>query len=121
MKKLASALALGVLLVGCASNPPPQPITVPLPPPPPSGEPSGFIGLSANDLRVAYGTPSFVRKENGAEMWRYDRKDCRAFFFLYTKDNAQAVRHVETLPHGRDSATDPACLQALHGRRAPAS
>lgn len=121
MKKVASALAFCVLAAGCASSPPPQPVTVPLPPAPPSGEPSGFIGLSANDLRLAYGAPSFVRKENGAEMWRYDRKDCRAFFFLYAKNNAQAVRHVETLPHGRDSATDPACLEALSGRRAPSS
>jgi hypothetical protein len=101
-----------LLLAACASQPP-QPATVPLPPPPSSGEPAGLIGLSANDLRVAFGVPAFVRKENGSEMWRYDGKNCRIFFFLYAKGDAQAVRHVETLPHGRDSAFDSTCLGLL--------
>ncbi len=120
MSKIVSALGVCLLLGACASQPP-SPATVPLPPPPPSGEPAGLIGLSANDLRATFGAPSFVRKENGTEMWRYDGKDCRAFFFLYAKDNAQAVRHVETLPHGRDSASDSTCLEFLRGHRSPVS
>jgi hypothetical protein len=120
MNKFASAIGVCLLLGACASQPPP-PATVPLPLPPPSGEPPGFVGKSANDLRATFGAPSFVRKENGAEMWRYDSKDCRAFFFLYTKDNAQTVRHVETLPHGRDNAADFTCLNFLREHRPPVS
>jgi len=120
MKRVTGIIAICVLLAACASQPP-QPTMVRLPPPPPSGEPPGLIGLSAGDVRTAFGTPTFVRKENGAEMWRYDGKDCRTFFFLYTKDSAQAVRHVETLPHGRDSAFDANCLGLLHDGQRPVS
>jgi len=120
MKRIAPVLGICLLLGGCAARSV-QPVTVPLPPPPPSGEPAGVVGLSANDLRIAFGVPAFVRKENGTELWRYDGKDCRAFFFLYIKDGQQVVRHVETLPHARDSAFDPICLELLRARRAPVS
>jgi hypothetical protein len=44
-------------------------------------------------------------------MWRYDAGSCRVFFFL-TGAPAK-VQHIETLPRGRDGATDPQCLTAL--------
>ena len=108
------AVCLCAMLSACASRPP-TPI-VPLPPPPPSGEPSGLIGLSAHDLRGSFGAPNFVRKENGAEMWRYDGANCHAFFFLYPQGDSHAVRHVETAPQGRRTAADATCLAALRAR-----
>ena len=110
MTRTVAIFCLCVLLSACASQ---QPQTVPLPPPPPSGEPASLVGLTANDLHGFFGTPAFIRKENGAEMWRYDGADCHAFFFLYQDGGAQIVRHVETAPQGNGSAADAKCLTAL--------
>ena len=112
MNKLVP-VGLCLLLCACASRPAP---TVPLPPPPPSGEPADVVGLSAGDLRGIFGAPTFVRKENGSEMWRYDAGACHAFFFLYPNGPSQAVRHVETIPRGADAAANANCLATLRGR-----
>jgi hypothetical protein len=64
-------------------------------------------------LRELFGAPAFVRKDGVAEMWRYDGPGCKAFFFLYPFADALSVRHVETLPRGRDIAADETCLNAL--------
>ena len=111
MSRSVLAACLCAMLSACASRPPPQ--TMPLPPPPPSGEPASLVGVSAGDLRGHFGAPAFVRKENGAEMWRYDGAGCHAFFFLYQQGGAETVRHVETVPRGRASAADAGCLTAL--------
>jgi hypothetical protein len=67
--------------------------------------------MAASGLQAVFGRPAFVRKDGSTEMWRYDGAACRAFFFLY--GTPPAVRHVETLPHGADSAADIACLTTL--------
>lgn len=110
MKRLAIAL---VLLLGACAAPSPQQA---LPEPPPKGEPAGMIGLSGPQLQARLGNAAFTRRENGSELWRYDGKDCRAFFFLYAEGGKMVVRHVETVPHGK-SAVDPACLNALGAKR----
>ena len=106
-------------LAGCASQPgrAPAPSSIQsIPAAPPRGEPSEYLNLQAAALQVDFGKPAFVRKDGVTELWRYDGKDCRAFFFLYGAP--LAVRHVETLPHGRSESADKACLTAL---RTPAS
>ena len=108
------AAALFLLLAACAAQ---TPQSVALPSAPPSGEPSGYAGLAASELRTAFGAPAFVRKEGTTEIWRYDSPRCRAFFFLYGQTGAQTVRHVETLPRGATMAADTTCLDAM---RAPA-
>jgi hypothetical protein len=113
MIRSVPAVCLSVMLAACASRPL-TPITSL--PPPPSGEPSGLIGLSAQDLRGSFGTPTFVRKENGAEMWRYDGAGCRAFFFLYPQGDSRIVGHVETIPRGARIAADASCLAGLRAR-----
>lgn len=115
MKRLAIGLLM--LLSACASAPTPAPL-VPLPPPPPRGEPAEFMGQSGSQLRAALGTPAFTRKESGSEMWRYDTRQCRIFFFLYPAGMGLSVRHIETLPHAKDAATDPVCLSVLRGKPA---
>jgi hypothetical protein len=109
-----------LLLAGCAARAP-APVTRPataIPPGPPRGEPSAFLNLRAQALEAAFGRPAFVRRDGTTEMWRYDGAVCRAFFFLYGGKGTEVVRHVETLPHGRDQAADMACLTAL--RTSPA-
>jgi hypothetical protein len=102
------------MLSACASRPATP--TMPLPAPTSSRDPAKPVGLSAQDLREFFGTPAFVRKENGAEMWRYDGADCRTFFFLYLQGDSQIVRRVETMPPGAKDAADANCLAALRAR-----
>ena len=114
MIRRVAILSLTLLLGACAAKtqlaPPPQP-TASIPPAPPRGEPSQFMNMAATSLQAAFGKPAFVRKDGATELWRYDGAACRAFFFLY--GSPLAVRHVETLPHGSQSAWDGACLSAL--------
>lgn len=82
----------------------------------PAGEPPGIAGLASTQIRLAYGAPSFVRKDGAVEIWRYDGQNCRAFFFFYPSDGIQKVRHVETSPRGSTIAADVTCLDALHAQ-----
>ena len=109
-------LSLALLAGACAAKPPqappPQvPSTASIPPAPPRGEPSPWFNMAATGLQAAFGKPAFVRKDGATEMWRYDGASCRAFFFLYGQP--LMVRHIETLPHGAQSAADLGCIAAL--------
>jgi len=114
MIRRVAVMSFALLLGACAAKaplaPPPQP-SASIPPAPPRGEPGQYMNMTATSLQAAFGKPAFVRKDGATEMWRYDGAACRAFFFLY--GNPLAVRHVETLPHGAQSAWDQACLSAL--------
>jgi hypothetical protein len=114
MNRVLLTAVLCVLLAACAA----QPQKVALPAAPPPGEPGNIAGLRADQLRAAFGEPAFVRKDAGTELWRYDGAACKAFFFLYSDGGAMIVRHVETLPRGRDIAADSTCLDALLMRKA---
>jgi hypothetical protein len=116
MKRLAIALIL--ILGACAAPPRGTGTNQPLPPPPPKGEPQGMMGLTSVQLQAVLGNAAFSRRENGSELWRYDAKNCHAFFFLYTEGSVLVVRHVETVPQGPGAAADPACLNALRGKPA---
>ena len=104
-----------LLLAACAAQPSPTAPRTPeaVPPAPPRGEPRDFLNMTAAALRQQMGAPAFTRKDGVTQMWRYDGSACRAFFFLYEAKGQMAVRHVETLPHGVQSAADSACLTAL--------
>jgi hypothetical protein len=84
-----------------------------LPAAPPGGEPGNIAGMDEARIRLAFGAPQFVRKDGQIEMWRYDGASCKAFFFMYPNGGSMAVRHVETLPHPANQATDSNCLQDL--------
>jgi hypothetical protein len=113
MMRRASCLILALLAAGCAAKGPQRvPLTqASIPAAPPRGEPSLYLNMQGQGLQAAFGRPAFVRRDGATEMWRYDGEACRAFFFLYGAP--LAVRHVETLPHGVQSAADSACLTAL--------
>ena len=116
MTRALPLFLLALVLAGCTAPPPPSPPVsspVPIPPPPPRGEPDRFANITVPQLRALLGTPAFVRKDGATEMWRYDAPSCHAFFFLYGSGAQQAVRHIETLPAGKNVAADPACLNAL--------
>ena len=117
MKRLASALLLCTALAGCATRPA-APAQVRLPEAPPAGEPQGTTGLHEADLRAAFGAPALVRHDGTAQIWRFDSTVCKAYFFLYSRDGATAVWHVETVPRGVAIAADETCLSALRARAA---
>ena len=114
MKRVVLIAAIAGLLAACAA--PQQRVALPSAPPP--GEPGNVAGLRADQIRAAFGEPAFVRKDGAVEMWRYDSATCKAFFFLYPDSGQMVVRHVETLPRGRDIAADSTCLDALLMRKA---
>ena len=111
MRRLACLTILALALAGCGATQPPPPRASLIPPSPPRGEPGQYLNLGGVALQAAFGKPAFVRRDGATEMWRYDGRACRAFFFLY--GSPLAVRHVETLPHGAKSAADMGCLTAL--------
>src|SRR5579863_879516 len=80
-----SVIVLLLLLAACAAKPPPPPPpaapVVPIPTAPPRIEPPSFTALSPEALRARLGAPAFSRKDGPTEMWRYDARACRAFFF----------------------------------------
>jgi len=114
MIRRLSCLFVMLMVAGCAApagkTPAPAPQTT-IPSAPPRGEPGQYLNMAGAGLQAAFGKPAFVRKDGATEMWRYDGANCRAFFFLY--GTPPMVRHVETLPHGAQSAADMACLTAL--------
>ena len=123
MIRRVTVLSLALLAGACAAkapqSPPPQPTVASIPPPPPRGEPGPWFNMAATGIQAAFGKPAFVRKDGATEMWRYDGAACRAFFFLY--GSPLTVRHVETLPHGPQSAADTGCLAALQASPAKTS
>jgi hypothetical protein len=98
------------LLVAACAAPGPQ---VALPSAPSPGEPGNIAGLTTDQIKVAFGQPAFVRRDNGTQMWRYDGANCKAFFFFYSANNALTVKHVETMPRGAEIAADANCLASL--------
>jgi hypothetical protein len=113
-----SLFAACALLAGCATSRQPGPPATQtrravIPAIPPAGEPADLAGLKSTQLREVFGSPNFVRKEGEMELWRYDSRACKAFFFLYPYGQALLVRHVETLPRGSARAADQTCLDSL--------
>jgi hypothetical protein len=123
MIRRAPCLIVAFLAAGCAAKAPssslPVQTSAAIPAAPPRGEPGLYLNMAVSGLQAAFGRPAFVRKDGTTEMWRYDGEACRAFFFLYGAP--LAVRHVETLPHGAQSAADSACLTALRASPAKTS
>src|SRR5262245_53408516 len=74
--------------------PAPQAAPQAQPPVPPAAAPLA----DEASLRAQLGAPDFVRKEDDAELWRYDGRGCQLFAFLYREDNALKVRRLETVP-----------------------
>ena len=103
-----------LLLAGCAAKvPPPVAVAPPAPVPAPAPVPQivapNYAGLAPEALRARLGAPAFSRKDGPTEMWRYDAKDCRAFFFF----TGNQVSHIETMPEGQGDAPDPSCINSL--------
>jgi hypothetical protein len=112
-----AASCLAVLAASCASVE-----TGPQFPAPPSAQTSRELSrFDAVSVRAEFGVPDFVRKEIESELWRYDAKDCTAFFFLYRDGAVMRLRYIETAPRGANDAPDPSCLALVKAKQKPVS
>lgn len=83
----------------------------------PPADRRGLLGMDAGALRASLGAPDFVRRDGGAQMWRYGSGACTLTLFLHGQDGKLAVEHVEG--RGLRSPTDPSadCAERLVGER----
>ena len=75
--------------------------------------PSKLVGLSQFDVKQALGTPSFVRKDKGVEVWQYRSQDCILDLFLYESRDGFSVDHSELRGSHLDSAGELSCFKAI--------
>ena len=80
-------------------------------------DPKRLLGLDHDALTSLLGTPRFVRRDAGAELWRYRNRACILDLFLYpqgAKGTRRAtVRYYEARGASKARTTARACLGAL--------
>lgn len=73
-----------------------------------------LIGRDADGLKDALGKATLVRRDLDTEIWQYRTADCVLFAFLYPKDGAHRVRHVEARAASGNGSVDlDRCLRAV--------
>jgi hypothetical protein len=115
MKKIIwfAGLLFGLsFLAGCVSAPKPTSMRTPSE----QSKAGIWSDFTVAELTRSYGPATFVRKEDGSEIWRYDVGACRFFFFFYPGERGLTVRHVESIPSGRGQPIDADCLNAFQLR-----
>jgi len=80
-------------------------------------DPKQLMGLDQDALTGLLGPPRFVRRDAGAELWRYRNPACILDLFLYGRDGKDAggatVRYFEARTASKAHTTARACLGAL--------
>jgi hypothetical protein len=96
-------------------------------------DPRRLIGLDQNAVQRLLGTPSFMRKDLPAQLWRYATGGCVLDIFLYGRSSSGpfVVRHLSAraasaapiaAPQAAAEINPRACLaELLRARAAPAS
>lgn len=87
--------------------------------PPASVDPARLARLTREKVRDLLGQPAFVRRESGAEFWRYRHRSCILELYFYEKDGQPVLDHLETREAGRDPAVMGRCIGALVAARRP--
>src|SRR4051794_32151235 len=112
----SSALALTLLLAGCATRPEqPQPSVQPPQAAPAPGQASRLLGLSAIGLVEQLGTPALQVREGNSLKVQFRIPQCVLDAYLYPSGTGGPLRvtHVDTrLPSGADT-DQAACISAL--------
>ncbi|SCA56421.1 exported hypothetical protein [Candidatus Terasakiella magnetica] len=76
--------------------------------------PEKLVGMSAFDVKQTLGLPSFVRKDNGVEIWQYRTQNCILDLFLYEdRQNGLSVDHSELRGPELDSRGQLSCLETI--------
>ena len=62
--------------------------------------PNALVGLSSQDVRAQLGEPDLLRRDDPAQVWRYDDGSCALHVFLYRPENGgtPTVAYAEIRP-----------------------
>jgi hypothetical protein len=103
--------------VSAPAAPPPQSASVPEPQPF-APKPADLVGQSRERIAEWLGQPSFVRRDQPAEFWRYRHATCDLELFFYETAGALRLDHFEMRLGDKSGATDGDCLRSLARRAA---
>ncbi|WP_135081213.1 hypothetical protein [Terasakiella sp. SH-1] len=78
-----------------------------------TSQPIKLVGMSSFDVKQVLGDPSFVRKDNGVEIWQYRHEDCILDLFLYEDRRGLSVDHSELRGPELDQNGQPSCFQTI--------
>lgn len=76
-------------------------------------KPAKLVGMSQFDIKKALGEPSFVRRDDGVEIWQYRAENCILDLFLYDGREGMRVDHSELRGPILDSAGELSCFQSI--------
>ena len=71
--------------------------------------------LKATTPFYLLGKPEFVRRDGIAEIWIYNSKSCKIYFFLYEKPYTKnlKVTHVETQLTHKNQISNDTCVKKI--------
>jgi hypothetical protein len=78
-------------------------------------EPARLKGLSTTQIKTAFGSPAFTRRDAPAEIWQYRGRACTLDLFLYDDGAGQTVAHYAM--RGVQPLDERACLMELSAPR----
>ena len=62
------------------------------------------------ELTLLVGSPDFIWRDGGAELWRYRQDQCVTDFYLYADERGTRVRFIEQLNMENLQALSEPCL-----------
>jgi hypothetical protein len=112
-----TALALTLLLAGCATRPVETPVPPPAAPQPPADQ-NSLSGLTAQELIGRFGAPALQIREGSSLKLQFRGPRCVMDTYLYPSGSSGTLKvtHVDTrLPSGGDM-DQAACIFALRNK-----
>lgn len=102
--------------------PAPTPKQTAAPPPRPEPEPADdnpkqLFGLSGQRVAALLGPANFVRRDGSAEIWQYRAAECVLDVFLYRRDAALSVAHVDLRQRAKSTEPPRRCFAGLITRQ----
>lgn len=114
--QILTGVTLSLMLAACAHTPKWEDTGPEEAAPPPAPVTQPFRQMSADALKIRLGKPDFVHTETQSQIWRYDLKQCRVLFYLYTDNGQLTVHQYQSLPNGKPGELSQTCRDALNAR-----
>ena len=105
-------LASLLFLAGCAARQQPQPET-PVVQSPTTREPTGIVGLTAQQLVGHFGNPALQIREGTSLKLQFRGRTCVLDAYLYPQNNVLRVTHVDTRTLAGYDSDQAACIASL--------
>ncbi|WP_420560304.1 hypothetical protein [Tepidicaulis sp.] len=80
----------------------------------PAPAPASLLGAGADGIRAKLGAPDFVRKEPGAEIWRYGGEACTLLVIFYEEGAQMRASHIDARAPGGGAADKGACVASVN-------